>query len=403
MRLTSIKTKIQAVTTLAIILVSALLCCIYVYEQNNRMREFEQRILNDSVRAADTIAYTIMPALVEKDFSRMNQLVSHYSNSSERSYVAIVDNDNRVMAHSAGDEIGSRFELPAVFETKKIEDGVLRKYLKAGEKMIEVSYPIKAGDLILGFVRMGLNTEWMSNETGRIRSSIIISLGASFTIVFLGIFIASAIARRISDPILLMKEAVESFGRGDYDKRVDIKSNDEIGGLAVAFNRMALDLKDSRTQLVEKDVLRANEARLNEAQRIAHIGDWEWDISTNEVNWSDELYRIYGYRPREIAPDYGLVVDAMRPDSRDAFLAAIDAALKGDRPFDMEYAFIRSDGSEAVLHTIGRVLYDDSGAPKRMVGIVQDITASKKVRGYSRRAKSAITLCSISRRTVSCL
>ena len=293
--------------------------------------------------------------------------------------MAIVDNNNRIMAHSAGDEIGSPYEFPAVSETEKIKDGVVRKYQRAGKKSIEVSYPIKAGDLVLGSVIIGLNTDWLRDENSKIRSTIFVSLVAALAIVFLGIFISSAVAKRISDPILLMKEAVESIGRGDYDKKVDIKSNDEIGVFADAFNRMALDLRDSRSQLVEKEALRANEARLNEAQRIAHIGDWEWDISTNAVHWSDELYRIYGYRPREIEPDYGLVVEAMHPDSREEFSRAIAAALKGDRPYDMDYVFFRKDGSEAVLHAIGRVLYDESGAPQRMVGTVQDITERTKI------------------------
>jgi len=374
----SIKTKIRAVTTLSIFLVAALLGGVYVYDETGRIREFEQRILNDSVRSAATISYTIMPSLIEKDFVRMSNLVSYYSMRSDRLYVAIVDNDNRIMAHSAGDEIGASFEPPAVFETEKIRGGVVRKYLRAGDKSIEVSYPVKAGDLVLGSVRIGVNTDWLRNETGKIRSTILISLAAAFAIVSLGILIASAIARRISEPILLLKEAAERIGRGDYDHRVDIKSNDEIGVLAEAFNRMAGDLRDSRTNLVEKEALRTSEARLKEAQQIARIGHWEWDIVTNKVDWSDELYRIYGYEPGEIVPDYGLVVEAMHPATREEFFRAIYAALRGERPYEMDYVFFRKDGSEAILHAIGRVLYDENGAPWRMVGTVQDITTQRR-------------------------
>ncbi len=123
--------------------------------------------------------------------------------------------------------------------------------------------------------------------------------------------------------------------------------------------------------------LQENERRLRKAQEIAHVGDWEWEITSGSVHWSDELYRIYGFNPGEIAPDYDLVVDAMHPDSRDAFLIAIDAALRGVRPFEMDYTFFRKDGSEAVLHTIGQIVHDGAGNPERMVGIVQDITQHK--------------------------
>ncbi len=125
--------------------------------------------------------------------------------------------------------------------------------------------------------------------------------------------------------------------------------------------------------------LRESQMGLSRAQQIVHIGDWEWDIATNNVFWSDELYRIYGFTPQKIVPDYGLVTRAMHPKSRDEFFSAIDAALKGERPFEIDYSFFRQDGSVAVLHTIGQVMRDAEGTPVRMVGTVQDITEQKRV------------------------
>jgi two-component system cell cycle sensor histidine kinase/response regulator CckA len=123
--------------------------------------------------------------------------------------------------------------------------------------------------------------------------------------------------------------------------------------------------------------LRESERRLSRSQALAHVGDWEWELATNAVHWSDELYRIYGYEPREIAPDYNLIVQQMHPDSKEEFLQAIDAALKGEKPFELDYTFFRQDGSEAILHTIGQVFRDKFGAPVRMAGIVQDVTERK--------------------------
>ncbi len=250
--------------------------------------------------------------------------------------------------------------------------------MKEGKKSVEVSSPIKAGDLVLGRVRIGVNTDWMSDETVKTRGTIIYSMGAALAIVFLGVLISSSVARRISEPILLLKEAAEGIGKGDYDQKVDIKSGDEIGVLADTFNRMAAEIRDSRNHLVEKEALLSSEARLKEAQQIAHIGNWDWDITTNKIEWSDELYRIYGYEPGEIAPDYALVVGALHPDSRDEFFRVLYAALRGERPYETDYVFFRKDGSEAVLHAIGKVVYDESGAARRMVGTVQDVTAQRR-------------------------
>ncbi|MBU0486142.1 MAG: PAS domain S-box protein [Proteobacteria bacterium] len=126
------------------------------------------------------------------------------------------------------------------------------------------------------------------------------------------------------------------------------------------------------------DALQQSERRLSRAQAIAHVGDWEWELATNDVHWSAELFRIYGFEPDEIAPDYGLILAQMHPDSKEEFLHDIDAALKGKKPFEMDYTFFRRDGSTAMLHTIGQVFRDDSGAPVRMAGVVQDITDRKK-------------------------
>lgn len=146
-------------------------------------------------------------------------------------------------------------------------------------------------------------------------------------------------------------------------------------GKALRLVGTHVDITDRKK--AELDHLNSEE-RLSRAQAIAHVGDWEWNITTNAVHWSDELYRIYGFEPRSVAPDYGLILAQMHPESKDKFMDAIDAALKKNRPFDMNYWFFRKDGTEASLHTIGKVIRDDVGAPIRMIGIVQDITESKK-------------------------
>jgi methyl-accepting chemotaxis protein len=262
MSLSSIRTKILTLSVLSIILVVVVLCGIYVYDQKGRLGDLQQRLLSDTVQNAATLSYIAVPSLIEEDYARLSNLVSYYSKMSGCLYVAVVNNDNRIMAHSDKIEIGSPYDLPAVSETEKIKEGVARKYLKAGKESIDVSYPIKAGDLVLGSVRMGLNTEWLRAETSKVHRTILIFLGTALAIVFLGIFVSTVIAKRISYPILQMKEAVEDIGRGEYDTKVDIKSNDEIGVLANAFNNMARELRDSRAQLVEKRALQESQALL---------------------------------------------------------------------------------------------------------------------------------------------
>lgn len=130
--------------------------------------------------------------------------------------------------------------------------------------------------------------------------------------------------------------------------------------------------------ITDKQELRQKEETLKRAQAVAHMGSWQWDMTTNEVQWSKEVFNIYGLDPETSKPDYSIVTDTMHPDSRDEFMAAIEAVLKGEAPFEMDYSLVRPDGEVRTVHTKGEVLFDKAGRPLQMLGTVYDITERKK-------------------------
>jgi PAS domain S-box-containing protein len=131
-----------------------------------------------------------------------------------------------------------------------------------------------------------------------------------------------------------------------------------------------------RLERVESDLATALR-RQDEAQRVAGIGSWEWDIPNNHVVWSDELFRIYGLEPGETEPSYAEFLARVHPDDRDAVSARNQKAFEDHQPFDDVKRCIRPDGTVFLMHTQGEVMTDGEGNPLRMIGVCSDVTATE--------------------------
>jgi PAS domain S-box-containing protein len=124
------------------------------------------------------------------------------------------------------------------------------------------------------------------------------------------------------------------------------------------------------------ELVKVNE-RLLEAQEVAHVGSWEWDISADLVWWSDELYRIYGLGRRE-AIGYETFLGRVHPEDRSMVDAIVRQAMATGEPFAFDHRVVHDDGSVRLLYGAGRVIRDSSSRPIRMVGIGHDITERKE-------------------------
>ena len=138
------------------------------------------------------------------------------------------------------------------------------------------------------------------------------------------------------------------------------------------------------------DRLSRSEALLAEAQSSARLGSWEWDMTTGAVVWTDELYRLYGYRPGEIEVDFAKYIERIHADDRAVVQAAIEGALAENGTFVFEHRVVHPDGTERFLHCRGRVVVDEHGRPVRMTGSAQDITERKQVLDEIKRAQEEL-------------
>jgi len=130
--------------------------------------------------------------------------------------------------------------------------------------------------------------------------------------------------------------------------------------------------------------LRRSEARLTQAQRIARLGNWDWNIVDNKLDWSDEIYRIFGLEPQAFGGTCEAFLRLVHPEDRGYVETAVDNALHDNKPYSIDHRIILPDRTECTVHEQAQVIFDETGKPVRMHGIIQDITehknAEKKIR-----------------------
>jgi PAS domain S-box-containing protein len=153
-------------------------------------------------------------------------------------------------------------------------------------------------------------------------------------------------------------------------------SNDSPVGAVITFT----DINERKR--TEK-ALRDSRAQLADAQRIAHVGNWSWNLRTSELSGSRETYHILGIEPRPIT--FETLLEYVHPEDRPMLKESINLALEQQASFDIGYRILRPDGAERFIHSQGDVSVNDAGEPLWLVGTVQDVTGPKRAEEAQRR------------------
>ena len=141
---------------------------------------------------------------------------------------------------------------------------------------------------------------------------------------------------------------------------------------------MCIVVRDITGRKRTQEALRKSESGLAAAQRIARLGNWDYEVEGDVARWSDELYRIFGFTPQQFVPTYKSFLASIHPDDRGFIRRSVREALYEGRQNSIEYRILRPNGDVRVVHTQFEVVRGETGRPIRLIGTVQDVTERKR-------------------------
>ncbi|PYX22558.1 MAG: hypothetical protein DMG82_14145 [Acidobacteria bacterium] len=190
------------------------------------------------------------------------------------------------------------------------------------------------------------------------------------------------ITRSITTPLGKLMEGSSALSRGEFDHLVPISGDDELARLGRVFNDTAGKLRSVY------ETLQDSNAKLEEAQRITHVGYWEWDLATDCLIWSDETYRIFGLRPQERPMNADALRKIVHPEDRDRVFREKEQTITSGAYYDVEHRIVRPSGEVRVLNSTRAVKKGESGRPTHFYGTVQDITDRKRAEQRLRESEA---------------
>src|SRR6267154_1411695 len=197
---------------------------------------------------------------------------------------------------------------------------------------------------------------------------VVVPLTAVFTLL-IAATLGLAITRSITQPLARLVEGSKALARGELQHQVSVSGKDELAHLGQVFNDTAKRLQDLYATLQQ------SEAFLAEAQRLSKTGSFGWSVSTGEVRWSEETFRIFQY-DRTTKPTVELILKRVHPEDTVHVKHTIESASTNGKDFEDEYRLLMPDNSIKYVHVVAHALSDKSG--KIVLGAVMDVTERKR-------------------------
>jgi len=393
-------------------------------------REFSVALKNRTFLMGDTLASQLERVLRLK--IPLHNIVGFEEQCRELSekfpdiaYAMVVDLDGKILFHNDPNYHGRTSALPAVFLSTIRTENSNHHHSKKTDGFFEFIIPVHDlhGDIVAA-AKIGYPESVIA---AKIRPMVMNSLWVSLFFLLLGmISLFGSLNRWVNKPLAKLMAVIQKNRRNGADtvQLAQINSNDEIGELAVTFNQMITEMNDSQQKVkkytlelektvqertadlekinreLQRDItarkqveqaLIESKAMLAKAQEIAGLGSWSWDLKSEQVLLSDEMYRIFDFNSvhSQTIP-FKEFLTFVKPPDKARILSMFESALENRHSIEIEFKTAPINDREKRVRLSGEVICDTMGNPSRLIGTVQDVTLARLAEEEQKRLQAQL-------------
>ena len=415
--------SIRTQLTLNIALVHALLMSFLVLDIVSEQGEFLRTKSQEQASGlARTLAVSSASWVMSHDVVGAQEVVSSVAAEPDVRYVMLLTPEDLILAHSDPQRVG-QYLGDAISLSLHQGDRNEVRVLSSEEGLIDVAAPIRTGQRLLGWARVGLHRGSLQASLHRVELH-----GALFTLLAIAIggFFAFWVGRRTTRGLAGLLEGLGRVARGERGFRLESRHQDEIGTLRQDFNFMIDALERNETERISAErqnqsaqselarlfdsadqsrrallsmledqratelALRRSQERLREAQHVALLGSWELDVVSGQLWWSDEIYAIFELEQGRFEVTYEAFLAVIHPDDRASVDAAYRESVATHSPYDIVHRLRMPDGRIKHVHERCETHYNELGQPLRSTGSVQDVTERMRTDEQLRKLSRAV-------------